>query len=254
MKWLSTQHLTVFLALAGVGIGSGFALQAFGATQVTQPRAVISNPTATVSAPAAAPATAPAAPAAQNGPPAPRIIVIDRNFILQRSSAGQDILNQTQGLSKSAETEFKNQETQLQAEANKLQQDLAIASPEQRDAKEKEFTGKQQAFQNKVAQRQAEIQAGFQKAAHEIEVALEPILKTIMVERGANMVFDRSAVILSTVDVDVTPVAVQRLNKALPHVKVELTAVPGAAAPAPAVAAKAPASPPVLPAAAAPKK
>lgn len=244
MKRLSTQHLIVLFALAGVGIGSGFALQAFGATQAAQPRAVISNPTPTVSAPAA--------PAAQNGPPAPRIIVIDRNFILQRSTAGQDIINQTQNLSKSAETEFKSQETQLQAEANKLQQDLAIAAPDVREQKEKEFTGKQQAFQNKVSQRQAEIQAGFQKAAHEIEVALEPILKGIMTERGANMVFDRSAVILSTVDVDVTPVAVQRLNKALPHVKVDLTAVPGAA-PGPAVAAKGPASPPVLPAAA-PKK
>lgn len=243
MKRLSTQHLTAFLALAGVGIGSSFAVQAFGATQTAQPRAVISNPTATVSPPVAA-------PAAQNGPPAPRIIVIDRNFILQRSSAGQDILNQTQNLSKAAETEFKSTETQLQAEANKLQQDLAIAAPDVRDAKEKEFTGKQQAFQTKVAQRQAEIQAGFQKAAHEIEVALEPILKTIMAERGANMVFDRSSVILSTVDVDVTPTAVQRLNKALPHVKVELVPT---AAPAPAVAPKGPASPPGLPAAA-PKK
>lgn len=247
MKRLSTQHLTALLALAGVGIGFGFGLQAFGATQAAQPRAVISNPTATVAAPAAS--------TAQNGPPAPRIIVIDRNFILQRSTAGQDILNQTQNLSKSAETEFKNQEGQLQAEANKLQQDLAIAAPDVREQKEKEFTGKQQAFQTKVAQRQAEIQAGFNKAAHEIEIALEPILKTIMVERGANMVFDRSAIILSTVDVDVTPVAVQRLNKALPHVKVELTAAPApaAAAPGPAVAAKAPATPPVLPAIA-PKK
>ncbi|MDE2475382.1 MAG: OmpH family outer membrane protein [Alphaproteobacteria bacterium] len=247
MKRLSTQHLTALLALAGVGIGFGFGLQAFGATQAAQPRAVISNPTATVAAPAAS--------TAQNGPPAPRIIVIDRNFILQRSTAGQDILNQTQNLSKSAETEFKNQEGQLQAEANKLQQDLAIAAPDVREQKEKEFTGRQQAFQNKVAQRQAEIQAGFNKAAHEIEIALEPILKTIMVERGANMVFDRSAIILSTVDVDVTPVAVQRLNKALPHVKVELTAAPApaAAAPGPAIAAKAPATPPVLPAIA-PKK
>lgn len=247
MKRLSTQHLTALLALAGVGIGFGFGLQAFGATQAAQPRAVISNPTATVAAPAAS--------TAQNGPPAPRIIVIDRNFILQRSTAGQDILNQTQNLSKSAETEFKNQEGQLQAEANKLQQDLAIAAPDVREQKEKEFTGRQQAFQTKVAQRQAEIQAGFNKAAHEIEIALEPILKTIMVERGANMVFDRSAIILSTVDVDVTPVAVQRLNKALPHVKVELTAAPApaAAAPGPAIAAKAPATPPVLPAIA-PKK
>ena len=64
---------------------------------------------------------------------------------------------------------------------------------------------------------------------HQLEVALEPILKQLMVERGANMVVDRSAVILSTVDIDVTPVAVQRLDKTLPHVKVELTPVPAGA-------------------------
>jgi hypothetical protein len=62
-------------------------------------------------------------------------------------------------------------------------------------------------------------------------------------------------VILSTVDIDVTPVAVQRLDKALPHVKVELTpvpATPGAAPPALAAAPK-PAAPAIVPAAA-PKK
>jgi outer membrane protein len=160
--------------------------------------------------------------------------VIDRNFILQRSSAGQDMLNQVQTLSKAAETEFKTQEQQLATEAGQLQQQLAILAPDVRDQKEKEFTTKQQAFQGRVQSRQQEIQAGFNKAARQVEVALEPILKAIMVERSANMVLDRSAVILSAADVDVTPVAVQRLDKALPHVKVELTAVAGApAAPRP---------------------
>jgi Skp family chaperone for outer membrane proteins len=198
-------------------------------------------------------AAAPGPAAATNGPPAPRIIVIDRNFILQRSSAGQDMVNQVQTLSKQAETEFKNQETQLATEANQLQQQLAILAPDVRDQKEKDFTTKQQAFQTKVATRQAEIQAGFNKAAHQLEVALEPILKTIMVERGANMVVDRASVILSTVDIDVTPIAVQRLDKSLPHVKVELTAAPAGAAGALAAAPRAPA-PAVVPAAAPAKK
>jgi outer membrane protein len=155
--------------------------------------------------------------------------VIDRNYILQRSSAGQDMLNQVQNLSKAAETEFKNQEQALATEAGQLQQQMAIMAPDVRDQKEKEFTNKQQAFQGRVQSRQQEIQNGFNKAARQVEVALEPILKAIMIERSANMVLDRSAVILSSADVDVTPVAVQRLDKALPHVKVDLT--PVAAAP-----------------------
>jgi len=181
-------------------------------------------------APAAALAPAPAQAAAGAAAAAPRIIVIDRQLILQRSAAGKEMLSQAQNLSKQAETQFKNEEAALTAEAGQLQQQLAILAPDVRDQKEKDFTNKQQAFQGRVAQRQAEIQAGFNKAAHEVEVALEPILKSIMVERGANMVVDRSAVILSSVDVDVTPIAVQRLDKALPHVKVELTPVAAGAA------------------------
>src|SRR5258708_20566067 len=126
------------------------------------------------------------------------------------------MMTQAQNLSKTSEAEFKAQEQQLVTEAGQLQQQLAIMAPDVRDQKEKEFTTKQQAFQGRVAQRQAEIQAGLGKAGHVIEVALEPILKSLMAERGANMVFDRCSVILSTVDVDVTPVAVQRLDKAPP--------------------------------------
>src|SRR5437868_526669 len=226
---MKVQHrIAAAVALSGIAIGSGVVISAYGAAAPNmQPKAVISNPTTTtaITPPGLLPQASPAA-AATSGPPAPRIIVIDRNFILQRSSAGQDMLNQAQNLSKSAETEFKTQETQLATEAQQLQQKIAIMAADAREKAEKEFTEKQQAFQGRVAQRQAEIQAGFNKAARQLEVALEPILKQIMVERGANMVVDRTSVILSTVDIDVTPVAVQRLDKALPHVKVELTPVP----------------------------
>ena len=225
--------LTLALVLNGSMRGTD---SASAAPAPAAPNIVIANPPASTGAAIAAPsaALAPAAPAPAAAAAAaaasaqPRIIVIDRNYILQRSSAGQDMLNQVQALSKAAETEFKNQEQALATEAGQLQQQMAIMAPDARDQKEKEFTNKQQAFQGRVQSRQAEIQAGFNKAARQVEVALEPILKAIMVERSANMVLDRSAVILSSADVDVTPVAVQRLDKALPHVKVELTAAAAA--------------------------
>jgi len=144
------------------------------------------------------------------------------------------MVTQTQNLSKQAETQFRTEETALQNEAVQLQQQMAILAADVRAQKEKDFTAKQQAFQTRVQQRQAQIQAGFNNAARQLEVALDPILQAIMRERGANMVLDRSAVIVASVDVDVTNLAVQRLDRSLPHVKVELGAVP-AAAPAPAV-------------------
>ena len=247
-----TSYLRATAALAALGFG--LFIDGSNTNAQAAPAPAPAAPTAVVAPPSGAPAPAVAA-AAPPGPgaAAPRIIVIDRQFILARSLAGQEMMTQAQNLSKQSETEFKAQEQLLVTEAGQLQQQLAIMAPDVRDQKEKEFTTKQQAFQARVSQRQAEIQAGLGKAGHVIEVALEPILKALMSERGANMVFDRGSVILSTADVDVTPVAVQRLDKALPHVKVELTAVPGAVpAPPPVAAAARPPAPAVVPAAGAP--
>jgi Skp family chaperone for outer membrane proteins len=163
---------------------------------------------------------------------APRIVVIDRQQLLQRSAAGKDIFTQTQTLSKQLETQLRTEETQLQNEAVQLQQQMAILGADVRAQKEKDFTAKQQAFQGRVQQRQAQIQASFNQAARQVEVALDPILQSIMKERGANMVLDRSAVIVATTDVDVTPLALQRLDRALPRVKVDLLPLPAATAPA----------------------
>jgi len=259
-----THHLRAATALAALTLtfvldGAAAAPAPAPAAAAGAPNIVVARPPAPgAAAPAAAvaappPALAGAAPSVAGVAPGgaqPRIIVIDRNFILQRSSAGQDMLNQVQTLSKAAETEFKTQEQALATEAGQLQQQMAIMAPDVRDQKEKEFTGKQQAFQARVQQRQAEIQAGFNKAARTVEVALEPILKAIMVERSANMVLDRSAVILSSADVDVTPVAVQRLDKALAHVKVELTPVAAGAPAAPRPTTAPTITPPPGPAAA----
>jgi len=246
-----TSYLRATAALAALGFG--LFIDGSNTNAQAAPAPAPAAPTAVVAPPSGAPAPAVAA-AAPPGPgaAAPRIIVIDRQFILARSSAGQEMMTQAQNLSKQSETEFKAQEQLLVTEAGQLQQQLAIMAPDVRDQKEKEFTTKQQAFQARVSQRQAEIQAGLGKAGHVIEVALEPILKALMAERGANMVFDRGSVILSTADVDVTPVAVQRLDKALPHVKVELTAVPGAVPAPPPVAAARPPAPAAAPAAGAP--
>lgn len=183
--------------------------------------------------PAAAPATAarPPAPAAAApaGPPVPRIIVIDRNVILRISAAGKAMMTQTQALSAAADTEFKTQAETLQKEAAALQQQLAILAADARAAKQKEFTTKQEAFQKRVTDRQAAIQNGFARAGQQLDTALGPILQAIMRERGANLVLDRNAVILSSIDVDVTATAVERLDKALPTVRVTLAATPPAA-------------------------
>ena len=66
-------------------------------------------PVAAAPAPAAPAAAAPAPAGAASGVQAPRIVVIDRQALLQRSAAGKDIFTQTQTLSKQLETQLRTE-------------------------------------------------------------------------------------------------------------------------------------------------
>jgi Skp family chaperone for outer membrane proteins len=177
------------------------------------------------------------------GPPDPKIIVIDRQTILRLSAAGKAMTASAMNLSRQADTEFRTQAETLQKEVAALQQQLAILAPEARTAKQNEFQAKQDDFEKRVQERQTQIQNGFAVAGQRLDQALGPILQQIMRERGANMMLDRSAVILSSLDIDVTPTAIERLDKALPTLAVSLarTAPAAVAGAAPPVAATAPA-------------
>ena len=192
-------------------------------------------------APVAAPAPAPPPMPVPAGtdPNAPRIIVIDRNAILQLSSAGQAMLEDVEALGTAADREFQAQANSLQQEAAALQQELAILAPDIAEQRQQEFVNRQTALQNRVQSRQTQIQNGMAIAGQQLDQALAPILQALMVERGANMLLDRNAVILATIDVDVTAAAIQRLNEVLPTLDVELSDQPPAPPTAPEVAAAA---------------
>jgi outer membrane protein len=158
--------------------------------------------------------------------------VIDRAAILRGSVVGQNIMKQVQSLTAAAEKMLKGQDAALRQEGATLQQQIAILSPSVKAAKIKAFQAKQAALQQNVQTQQGLIQGGVLKARQQVEQALGPILQAIMTERGANLLLDRNAVVLGTVDVDVTAVAIARLNQKLPGVKVVLTPLPpGASAP-----------------------
>jgi len=163
------------------------------------------------------PAAAPAA-----GTPAPVILVIDRGAILRASKVGQSIVSQVNGFTSAAETEFKGTAQNLRAQEQQLQQQIAILAPDVKKKKIAAFQAQQQAFQQKVQQRQAQIQGGVMQARQQVEAALGPILKGIMAERHANLLFDRNAVVLGTINVDITGAAIQRLDQKMPSVRVQL--------------------------------
>jgi outer membrane protein len=202
---------------------------------------VVSQPSAPapVAAPAPAAAPMPVTPVGTADPNALKVIVIDRNAILRLSEAGKAMLADVEALGNAADRQFQSEASTLQQDAAELQQQLAILAPDIRAQREQEFQNRQTALQNRIQNRQTQIQNGMAIAGQQLDQALEPILQQLMIERGANMLLERSSVILSSLDVDVTPDAIQRLNEVLPTLDVELSSQPPAPPIAPEVAAAA---------------
>lgn len=168
---------------------------------------------------------APPAPPPQ-GVPQPKILVIDRAAILRGSAVGQSIMKQVQALTINAENGLKARDAALRAEGGQLQQQLAILAPAVKKQKIAAFEAKQQALQADVQKQQGLIQGGVLVARQQIERALGPILQKIMVERGANLLFEKAAIVIGAPQFDITPLVIQRLNQALPTVQVKPTPLP----------------------------
>jgi len=128
-------------------------------------------------------------------------IVVDRSAILRASKVGQDIVRQVNGLTQTAETQFRARKRRTGegvADASAADRHLA---PDVRAQKIRAFQSKEAAFKQKVQTRQDQNPGRPAQGTPTVEQALAPILQGIMQERGANLLLDRAAVVLGMVDV-----------------------------------------------------
>ncbi len=106
--------------------------------------------------------------------------------------------HQVEAYGNQAKAEIAGQQKALQAEG-------AAASAADRhpgaDAKAKkieDFEAKQNGLQAAAQKKEQMIQGGFLKAQQTIAQTLEPILQTLMQQRGANMILDKNAVVYAS--------------------------------------------------------
>jgi len=159
--------------------------------------------------------------------PQPKILVIDRTAVLRGSKVGQDIVRQVNAYTQQAESSLKAEGMSLRQQGDALKQQLAILSADVKARKIKEFEARQAGLQGEAQKKQSLIQGGFIKARMTIEQTLGPILQGIMIERGANLLLDKQSVLMGTDPaLDITRLAVQRLDQKLPSLKVELVPPP----------------------------
>jgi Skp family chaperone for outer membrane proteins len=169
------------------------------------------------------PVAPPAVATVTKAPPA-AVLFLDRETVIRQSAAGKSMFAQFNALMDKLEADMAPEAKKLQADYEALQQQSKSTPATALAPKVQDLQTRRAAFEKKVQERKAAIQAGVTKARVQLEQQLKPVLQKILVERSANLLLDRGLIVLGGVDADITSLVIQRLDVALP----KLTVTPAA--------------------------
>jgi len=192
-------------------------------------------------APAAPPEPSPSAPL-----PSPQnltVMVVDVQALLQNSKAAKMVRSQIEQKRGEYTKEISHQEELLRAERDALQRQQASLSPESLNQKGREFQQKVNELERNVQGKRQALEKSNGDALQKIQEEMLKIIADIAKQRKANLVFQRSDLVLFDQAFDVTDEVMQKLDEQMPTLTVEFVApVPPSASATPS--ASAPTNPP----------
>ncbi len=183
------------------------------------------------------PAPAPAAAATPAAAPGFNVMVVDVQSLLQNSKAAKMVRQQIEQKRAEYAKEISHQEEVLRHERDTLQRQQATLSAEAAQSKGPRIPGRRSTSSTESVQgkRQA-LEHSNAEALEKIQEAMLKIITDIAKERKANLVFQRSELVLFDQGFDVTDEVMQKLDEQLPTMSVNFVAPVAAntpAAPAP---------------------
>lgn len=156
----------------------------------------------------------------------PSIAVLNEERVLRESAVGQHIQTRMQAIAQEIDAELTAMGTPIQQETERLNAETASMTPQaiqQRpDLMQRIEALNQQAQQFEIARRarQQEIVQTERQAMRPVYQALQPILETVVEERGIDILIDRANLVFASPEVDISDDVIARLNQQLPSVTV----------------------------------
>src|SRR5215472_10791940 len=194
-------------------------------------------PTPAPPPPNQAPPTAPAPlPTAQNL----TVMVVDVQALLQNSKAAKMVRSQIEQKRGEYTKEISHQEESLRAERDALQRQQASLSPESLNQKGRDFQQKVNDLERNVQGKRQALEKSNGDALQKIQEEMLKIIADIAKQRKANLVFQRTDLVLFDQAFDVTDEVLQKLDEQMPALTVNFVAPvpPSASAAPPAPAAQ----------------
>jgi Skp family chaperone for outer membrane proteins len=166
------------------------------------------------------------------------IAVIDMDAIRRDASAAKAVREQVTERRKAFEAEVQKDEETLRAANEELGRQRTVLSPEAFNEERRKFEQRLIEVQRSVQQRKVEIDRAQNEAMNQISRALGEVISEMATEYGLTLVLRKDQVVLVAKPLEITHIALERLDKKLPTVKVSDKPAGGA----PTAAAKKPAA------------
>ena len=163
---------------------------------------------------------------ANPGPVIPGVCVYFNQRLLAQSTAGQAVQARMEQLSRDVQGELTPYATSIQSEIQTLQTSGASLSEAERNSRSQALQQRIQEAKQLEQTRDNELRYTLGEQRRLISVAVEPILVAIYQERGCGILLSRESVFMMNPAMDVTDLAIQRLNTALPSLSFNRMAVP----------------------------
>lgn len=174
--------------------------------------------------------TAPPPLAAQQAPPT--ILIVDMQQILEQAKAAKQVSETLNQQFSAYSKEVAQQEDELQKGGDELKRQQTVLSPEIYTARATDLQQRYDKLGKAVQAKRQALQASGNEAMDKVKTGALEVIADIVKERKAGLVLQKQAVAFETEGMDVTAEAIQRLDKKLPTVTVNLPK-PEDAAPAP---------------------
>ena len=150
-----------------------------------------------------------------------KVAYLDLTFILNNSKAGKNAQDFLQKTFKENQKKFMDEENALKKEESDLLTKKTILTKEEYQKKSDDlrkrvidYQSKRRASLDKITKQRAD-------ARQQLLDKLDPILNTYIKENNISLVMDRKNILMGDIDLDLTKVIVEKLNKELPSLNIK---------------------------------
>jgi outer membrane protein len=173
---------------------------------------------------------------AQQAPssPPPVILIVDMQQVLQDAKAAQEVQGALNQRYTAYSKEVARQEDELQKDGAELERQRTVLAPEAYSARARELQQRYDELGKTVQSKRQALQQTLNDTMGKVRAAALEVVAEISKERRATLVLEKQAVVYESEGMDISTEAVQRLDKKLPSVPINLPPTEGDGAKPPA--------------------